>query len=73
MKLNQLAPDEGGRILYIPPELAVRLEKMGMRVTGRIRCLFRAPAGDPVAYLVDGCVLALRREEAGRVEIEPWD
>lgn len=73
MKLSKLLPDECGQIQYIPPFLSGRLEKMGFAAGVRVRCLFRAPTGDPTAYLVSGTVVALRKKDAENIEVIPWD
>lgn len=73
MKLSELLPDECGHIKHIPPCLAVRLEKMGLAAGGEIRCLFRAPSGDPTAYYVGGVTVALRAQDAENIEVIPWD
>lgn len=73
MKLSDLLPDEYGQVQYMPPRLAARLEKMGLVTGGEVRCLFRAPSGDPTAYLVRGATVALRRQDAEMIEVIPWD
>ncbi|MEG2203689.1 MAG: FeoA family protein, partial [Oscillospiraceae bacterium] len=30
----------------------------------RVECLHRSPAGDPIAFLIRGAMIALRREDA---------
>ncbi len=35
-----------------------------------LTCIGRAPAGDPIAYLVRGTVIALRSEDAGLISVE---
>ncbi len=72
MKLSELLPDERGQVTAIPEELGRRLEKMGFAVGGEVRCLFRAPLGDPTAYLVKGAAVALRKKDAENIEVKRW-
>ena len=46
-----------------------RLWDMGLVDGTVVRCLFRAPSGDPTAYAVRGAVLALRRRDAAAVNV----
>ena len=50
-------------------DIARRLEDIGLTPGTRVSCLFFAPSGEPRAYLVRGAVMALRREDAARVEL----
>lgn len=47
-----------------------RLRDIGLIEGTRVRCLNRGPSGDPVAYLIRGAVIALRREDSSSVMIE---
>ena len=46
-----------------------RLQDIGLTPGTRVRCLQKSPAGDPVAYLIRGAAIALRREDSGLVEL----
>ena len=46
-----------------------RLLELGFAPGRRITALEEGPWGDPVAYGVCGAVIALRREDAGKIEI----
>jgi len=35
----------------------------------RVECIMKSPLGDPVAYLVKGAVIALRREDAASITV----
>lgn len=48
-----------------------RLLDMGFAPGARVLPLFRSCSGDPVAYLIHDTVIALRREDARTVLIEP--
>ena len=47
-----------------------RLQDLGLIEGTKIECLKRSPAGDPIAYLIRGAVIALRREESFRILIK---
>ena len=47
-----------------------RMLDLGFVPGSRVRALHASPWSDPVAYGVRGAVIALRREDAERVEIE---
>ena len=44
-----------------------RLLDLGFCPNTRVRCLYRAPMGDPTAYLIRGTVIALRQKDAAGV------
>lgn len=46
-----------------------RLMDMGLIEGTRVICLHISPAGDPVAYLIRGAVVALRKEDAEKILI----
>ena len=44
-----------------------RLLDIGLVEGTNVECLQKSPAGDPVAYLIRGAVIALRSEDASTV------
>ena len=44
-----------------------RLMDMGLTPGAKVICLHRSPAGDPVAYFIRGAVIALRKEDTGKI------
>ena len=53
-----------------------RLRDIGLVEGAEVECLMKSPLGDPVAYLIKGAVIALRREDAASVtveEISTWE
>lgn len=46
-----------------------RLQDLGFIEGSRIEAVYQSPAGNPVAYLIRGTVLALRREDAKKIQI----
>ncbi len=47
-----------------------RLQDIGLISGTRVTCERESPLGDPVAYRVRGATMALRRADAGAVEVE---
>ncbi len=69
--LDKLSPGEWGRVLSLttPQPMRRRLLDLGFTQGSRVECVMRSPLGDPTAYLVRGALIALRREDAGTVNI----
>lgn len=69
--LSVLAVGEQARVAAIGAEgeMRRRLLDLGMVEGTCVRCLYRSPAGDPTAYLIRGAVIALRRQDAARVQM----
>lgn len=74
--LGSLRPGESGRIVALTvtgnePELEERLLRMGFAEDARIQVRHEGPVGrDPMAVMVDGIIVALRRREADTIMIE---
>lgn len=70
--LNGLRPGERGRIVELAgePGLTVRLMEMGLLVGEPVEMIGVAPFGDPVAVLIRGARIALRRRDAAFVRVE---
>ena len=49
--------------------LGRRLTDLGVTEGEQITAEFRSPFGDPTAYRVKGCLLALRKKDCGTVEV----
>ena len=49
--------------------LADRLCDLGLTAGSAVTCTMQSPLGDPCAYLVRGAVIALRRCDAGIVDV----
>ncbi|MBR4097132.1 MAG: ferrous iron transport protein A [Oscillospiraceae bacterium] len=47
-----------------------RLRDIGLIEGTTVRCLNRGPSGDPVAYLIRGAVIALRREDSSKIIVQ---
>lgn len=50
-----------------PPDMARRLNELGLVPGTRVSCELVSPAGDPAAYRVRGALIALRAADAGQV------
>ena len=52
-----------------------RLQDIGLIAGTEVECVQKSPAGDPVAYLIRGAVIALRGRDAGGVYLGDalWD
>ena len=62
---------EGGKVrvsrLLSSGSMRRRLLDIGLIEGTDVECLQRSPAGDPVAYLIRGAVIALRAEDASQI------
>ena len=72
MTLNELKPGEGGIILQVRGEGALRRRLLDMGLTPRTDIIVRkvAPMGDPIELVLRGNVLTLRGEDAAKIDIE---
>jgi ferrous iron transport protein A len=50
--------------------IAPKLTEMGLTKGQKIRAIFKAPFGDPIAYEINGNVISMRKEEAMLVEVQ---
>ena len=71
--LSDIGFDEGYRIVSVglTDRARQRLGELGFLSGGRVVCLGKSPLGDPRAYLVMGCVIALRRVDAEKIRVIP--
>lgn len=67
--LNRLYEGEWARVEALDPGCTMRrrLQDIGLIEGTRVECLQKSPAGDPVAYLIRGAVIALRAEDSEKV------
>lgn len=59
------------RDLELPESVEHHLMHMGFSPEARVLAVRRAPAGDPTVYAIDGMEIALRRETARGILVEP--
>ena len=57
--------------LQLPDPVEHHLMHMGFSPEARVFAVRRAPAGDPTVYAIDGMEIALRRETARGILVEP--
>ena len=73
-RLGEMKRGESGIILSIGgagDDLSRRMMEMGLLEGCRVELVHEAPfGGDPVAVRVRGALIALRRQDANRIEIE---
>lgn len=50
-------------------EIAPKLTEMGLTKGQKIKAIFKAPLGDPIAYEINGNIISMRKEEAMQVEV----
>lgn len=56
--------------LYNKGDIRRRLMDIGFTEGTTIQCVGKSPLGDPVAYLVKGAVIALRKEDSSRILVD---
>ena len=67
--LDRLKVGQSATILELSGIKRRRLQDLGFLKGGIVRAEYESPAGNPVAYLIRGTVLALRKEDAGKIQI----
>ena len=73
--LSSLAPGRRATVLCVDastPE-GRRLQELGFLPGTELRVIRRAPLGDPIAFLLRGAQICLRRSEAARVRVREAD
>lgn len=70
--LNRLEVGECAIILNINAKGSMyrRLLDLGLVAGTLVRCIMKAPSGDPSAYLIRGAVIALRDEDSAKIEVK---
>jgi len=69
MVLTYLQQGESAKVLHIHNRISERLRDIGLIEGTAVKCMQKAPSGDPVAYLIRGAVIALRSEDSSCVEV----
>lgn len=72
MTLRELKPGQSGKVVSLGERGPMKRRIMDMGVTPgvEVKVIRVAPLGDPVEVHVRGYELSLRREEAGRIQVE---
>ena len=73
LALDHLSEGQSAYVTELNHEnsLRQRLQDLGLIQGTRVTCLCRSPAGDPVAYLIRGAVIALRNRDASNIKVRP--
>ncbi|MEZ4777693.1 MAG: FeoA family protein [Bacteroidia bacterium] len=66
-RINQMAEIS----TVVQNSLTAKLTDMGLFSGKKIKVLFRAPLGDPIAVDVEGYILSLRLDEAAMIQVTP--
>jgi len=75
IRLSEFEPGQTAIVeeVALPEAEQKLLMRFGFFEGAEVRCLRRAPLGDPVVYSVDGSEVALRTETACRIFASPVD
>lgn len=70
--LNKMPLNSYGEIMSLDfkGNLRRRFLDLGFTVGSKVYSAFRSPAGDPVAYIVRGTVIALRNDDAEKIIVK---
>lgn len=73
LALTELSEGQSAYVTDLNTDEAMlrRLKDLGLIRGTRVTCLYRSPAGDPVAYRIRGAVIALRSRDACRIQVNP--
>ena len=73
--LAELSPGGYGLVaeLAVGGAMGCRLRDLGFLPGASVEALGKRPLGDPIAYLVRGTVIALRRRDAALVRVLPLE
>ena len=73
--LSELNPNEVGIItkINLDENQYFRLLNLVFQPKMKIKCCFKSPFGDPIAYQVKGTILAIRCEMAKNIEVEVYE
>ena len=70
--LNHLKEGKSAKVLHLlsTGSMRRRLQDIGLIEGTKVECLQKSPAGDPIAFLIRGAVIALRSEDSSKVLVE---
>ena len=70
--LNKLQTGQTAQVELLLPasRMRRRLQDIGLIEGTRVQCLQKSPAGDPVAYLIRGAVIAIRSEDSENILVK---
>lgn len=70
--LSQLKDGESATVksLEATGSIRRRMLDLGLIEGTEVECIRKSPLGDPVAYMIRGAVIALRKEDSSQILIE---
>ncbi|MBQ2890507.1 MAG: ferrous iron transport protein A [Clostridia bacterium] len=77
--ISSLRIGESGvvKVLFAEENIKRRLLDIGLIEGTKISCVLKSPSGDPLAYLIRGAVIALRKEDTANILVDTkeglWD
>ena len=76
--LNNLKPNETAYIIdnKNKSDIKKHLKNLGITKNEKIKCLYKSPLNDPVAYEIKNIIIAIRKEDAKNIMITKdikWD
>lgn len=75
INLSELSKGKRARVLLTQGDAALkqRFEDLGISQGTEILCVMKSPLGDPVAYLIRGALIAIRKEDASNILVEQYE
>lgn len=69
--MSELTEGQKGVVVSIQTkgEMRRRLHDIGLIEGSRVECIRKSPLGEPIAYLIRGAVIALRKEESSTIMV----
>ena len=73
MTLNDISVGESAvvREIDVDGSIKSRFHDIGLVEGTRVRCELTSPLGDPIAFDIRGALIAIRREDARGIAVEP--
>lgn len=73
--LNALDIGQCGKVLYLENTGSIRrrLQDIGIVKGTKVKCILRAPGGDPTAFLIKGAVIAIREDDSKKIFVRCED
>lgn len=70
--LSELLPGHKAKVISLETDddMKRRLLDIGLIEGTTVECLFQSFSKDPIAYLIRGAVIALRREDSKKITID---
>ena len=56
--------------LTAKPDIKRRLLDLGLIDGTKVECVLKSPFNDPLAYLIRGTVIAIRKSDSQKIEVE---